>query len=82
MPAGGLATSNEVSGMMNWVKTLVCGQVQNAAMNATLKAPRVTRRELCDLFAEELARPALRKRPRVTRKQPRRLVAGRFPCAA
>ncbi|WP_299721989.1 hypothetical protein [uncultured Tateyamaria sp.] len=68
--------------MMNWVKTLVRGVTQGETAIDTLAKPNVSRQELSDLFADDLARPALRKRPRIVSKQPRRLIAGRMPCAA
>ncbi|MFL4469598.1 hypothetical protein ACERZ8_06855 [Tateyamaria armeniaca] len=68
--------------MMNWVKTLINGSVRDEDANSTSEKPVLSRQEMTQLFADDLARPALRKRPRVIRKQPRRLTAGRYLCAA
>ncbi|WP_299296915.1 hypothetical protein [uncultured Tateyamaria sp.] len=63
--------------MMTWMKQLL-GETANEETTTDMPVvPDVTRAELSDLFADDLARPALQKRAKVRLGKPRRLMAGR-----
>ena len=63
--------------MMTWMKQLL-GETATEEMTTDMPvAPDVTRAELSDLFADDLARPALQKRAKARLGKPRHLMAGR-----
>lgn len=62
--------------MMTWLKDLIRGSVAEKAVRCCGKRQPLSRQEVSELFFDELARPALQKRTRTRRKQPRRLMAG------
>ncbi|MEM6374131.1 MAG: hypothetical protein AAF727_15330 [Pseudomonadota bacterium] len=66
--------------MINLVTSLVRGLAQTGNAQDMSEKPKLSREEMTELFAEDLARPALRKRQKPVRNQPRRLIAGRDLC--
>lgn len=63
--------------MMKWVMEMVRGPMGETTERGASKKPQLSRREMSELFSDDLARPVLQKRTKVKRDQPRRLMAGR-----
>lgn len=78
-PAGGLGNLDEVSGMLKWIAERVVGPASGAVGHGEGQMPPLSRRELSDLFSDELAKPVLQKRTAHRRKNVRQPMAGRRP---
>ncbi|WP_299285247.1 hypothetical protein [uncultured Tateyamaria sp.] len=68
--------------MMNWMITLIRGSKTETTDGVDEGRPQVTRDEVADLFAADLARPVLQKRAKVQRRKPRRFTAVSLPMCA
>ena len=62
--------------MMTWVMARLRAKNGRQVNDAADEPQNVTRKELVDLFADDLARPALQKRAKARQQKPRQMVAG------
>lgn len=65
--------------MMNWVMALVCKTDRTYEDRSEETKLQVTRQEMANLFANDLARPTLQKRVVARTNKPRTFMAGRRP---
>jgi hypothetical protein len=63
--------------MMTWIMKLVRAPMSEYTRVSKTGKPQLSREEVTELFADELARPALQKHAEPRTGKPRKLMAGR-----